>query len=154
MKMRIPYRISLGDIKDKISELSKIDKTFDQQLSDCESALSLLNEIASFVRSYKDKVDVDPNRLEEIRDRLGAINLLKKKYGGSVNSVIEHRKKIGFEFELSENFSKTISALTNQITLMRKESGLCAKKLSQERKSAAKKVKKEIEDNLKYLGIS
>jgi len=144
----------LDDIKNKISALSKIDKQFDEKLSECTSALSLLNEISSFMRSYKDRIDVDPGRLEEIRDRLGALNLLKKKFGGSINAVIEHRNKIGQEFELAENFSRTISVMENQITLMRKETGLFAKKLSLERKSAAKKVKKEIEDNLKYLGIT
>jgi DNA repair protein RecN (Recombination protein N) len=144
----------LDDIKNKISALSKIDKQFDEKLSECTSAISLLNDISSYMRSYKDRIDVDPGRLEEIRDRLGALNLLKKKYGGSINAVIEHRKKIGLEFDIAENFSKTISALANQITLMRKETGLFAKKLSLERKSAAKKVKKEIEDNLKYLGIT
>ena len=144
----------LGDIRNKLSELSKIDKQFDERLSDCESALSLLNEISLFVRSYKDRIDIDPGRLEEIRERLGALNLLKKKYGGSINSVIEHRNKIGMEFELAENFTRKISELVNQIILTRKETGLLAKELSLERKSAAKKVKKEIEDNLKYLGIT
>ena len=144
----------LGDIRNKLSELSKIDKQFDERLSDCESALSLLNEISLFVRSYKDKVEIDPGRLEEIRERLGALNLLKKKYGGSINSVIEHRKKIGMEFELAENFTRKISELVNQIILTRKGTGILAKELSLERKSAAKKVKKEIEDNLKYLGIT
>ena len=144
----------LGDVRNKISTLSKIDKQFEEKLSECESVLSLLNEISSFMRSYKDRIEVDPGRLDDIRERLGALNLLKKKYGGSINSVIEHRKKIGYEFELAENFTKTISALENQITLMRKETGLFAKKLSLERKTAAKKVKKEIEDNLKYLGIT
>jgi DNA repair protein RecN (Recombination protein N) len=144
----------LGDIRNKLSELSKIDKQFDERLSDCESALSLLNEISLFVRSYKDRIDIDPGRLEEIRERLGALNLLKKKYGGSINSVIEHRNKIGMEFELAENFTRKISELVNQIILTRKETGLLAKELSLVRKSAAKKVKKEIEDNLKYLGIT
>jgi DNA repair protein RecN (Recombination protein N) len=144
----------LGDIRNKLSELSKIDKQFDERLSDCESALSLLNEISLFVRSYKDRIDIDPGRLEEIRERLGALNLLKKKYGGSINSVIEHRNKIGMEFELAENFTRKISELVNQIILTRKETGTLAKKLSLERKSAAKKVKKEIEDDLKYLGIT
>jgi len=41
----------LGEIRNKLSELSKIDKLFDERLSDCESALSLLNEISLFVRS-------------------------------------------------------------------------------------------------------
>jgi len=144
----------LADVKNKIAELSRIDKSFNEKLSECESVLSSLNEISSFIRSYKDKIDMQPERLEEIRTRLSAINLLKKKYGGSLKSVLEHREKIGSEFELAENFSKKIKQLEMQINESRKECGVIAKKLSLERRSVSKKIKKEIEEALKYLGVS
>jgi DNA repair protein RecN (Recombination protein N) len=143
----------LGDVKNKLSELSKIDERFIEKVNECESAFSLLDDISSFVRSYKDKIEIEPARLEEIRERLGAFNLLKKKYGGSISLVIEHRKKIGEEFELAENFSEKISSLEKEINDVRKECGLTAKKLSAERKIISKKIKKEIEESLKYLGI-
>jgi DNA repair protein RecN (Recombination protein N) len=143
----------LGDVKNKLIELSKIDERFIEKVNECESAFSLLEDISSFVRSYKDKIEIEPARLEEIRERLGAFNLLKKKYGGSISSVIEHRKKIGAEFEFAENFSEKISSLEKEINDVRKECGLTAKKLSAERKIISKKIKKEIEEALKYLGI-
>ena len=143
----------LGDVKNKLIELSKIDERFIEKVNECESAFSLLEDISSFVRSYKDKIEIEPARLEEIRERLGAFNLLKKKFGGSISSVIEHRKKIGAEFELAENFSEKISSLEKEINDVRKECGLTAKKLSAERKIISKKIKKEIEEALKYLGI-
>ncbi|MHB8907006.1 MAG: DNA repair protein RecN, partial [Melioribacteraceae bacterium] len=68
--------------------------------------------------------------------------------------VIEHREKIGKEYELAENFSAKISELDKLINEARKECGVIAKKLSQERKSISKKIKKEIEEALKSLGIS
>lgn len=144
----------LGETKNKLSELARIDKSFLEKLGECESAFAILNEISSFLRSYKERIDIEPERLEKTRQRLGSINLLKKKYGGSINSVIEHREKIGKEYELAENFSAKISELDKQINEERKECGVIAKKLSQERKSISKKIKKEIEEVLKSLGIS
>jgi DNA repair protein RecN (Recombination protein N) len=144
----------IADVKNKILELSKIDKSFNENLSEVDSILASLVDISSFMRSYKDRIDIDPNRLEEIRERLGSLNLLKKKYGGSLKSVLEHREKIGTEFELAENFSLKISQLGEKIDDSRKACGLPAKKLSQERKIVSNKIKKEIEDALKYLGIA
>ena len=144
----------LGAVKHKLTEIERIDKSFADSLANFDSALALLNEVSGFVRSYKDKIDLEPERLEEIRARLGAIILLKKKYGGSVNSVIEHREKIGAEFDLAENFSQRISDLQRQIDSSRKSCGAIAKELSAERISVSKKVKKEVEAALKNLGIA
>ncbi len=144
----------LGEVKNKIAELAKIDKQFDEKVNECESAFSLLDDVSSFVRSYKDKIEIDPSRLDEIRDRLGAFNLLKKKYGGTIDSVLKHREKIGVEFELAENFSDKISLLNKQIEQARIECGTAAKKISAERKIISKKIKKEVEAALKNLGIN
>lgn len=144
----------LGVVKHKLSEIERIDKSFAETLSNFDSAVALLNEVSAFVRSYKDRIDLDPEKLEEIRARLGSIILLKKKYGGTVSSVIEHREKIGREFELAENFSQRIADLQKQIDSAKKACGASAKKLSAERNTVSKKVKKEVEAALKHLGIS
>lgn len=144
----------LGSVKHKLAEIERIDKSFADSLTNFDSALALLNEVSGFVRSYKDKIDLEPEKLEEIRSRLGAIILLKKKYGGSVNSVIEHREMIGAEFDLAENFSQRISEMLKRIDSSRKYCGAIAKRLSTERVSVSKKVKREVESALKNLGIA
>ena len=144
----------IADVKNKIIELAKIDKSFEENLKEIESVVASLADISSSMRSYKDRIDIDPKHLEVMRERLGTLNLLKKKYGGSIASVITHRKNIGDEFELAENFSQKIAQLEKQINELRKSCGTLAKKLSLERKNISKKIKKEIEDSLKYLGIS
>ena len=102
-----------------MEELANIDKSFSDSLNESETAIALINDISEFIRNYNSRIDLEPKRLEEIRGRLGAINLLKKKFGGSINSIIQHRKKIGDEFDLAENFSENISSLEKQINLIR-----------------------------------
>jgi DNA repair protein RecN (Recombination protein N) len=144
----------LGIISNKINDLNKIDKSFEEKSEEVKTALTLLNDVSSFLRSYKDSVELDPQRLEEVRTRLGSLNLLKKKYGGSIESVIEHRKKIATEFDLAENFNSRISELEKQINELRKSAGLTAKQISSKREIAAKKIKSEVEEALKTLGIT
>lgn len=144
----------LGFIKNKIAELAKIDKSFVEVMNSFESSIALIKDVSTFTRSYKESVDLEPERLEEIRERIGSINLLKKKYGGSIKSILDHREKIGNEFDLAENFTSRISALIKQIDEARENCGVKAKDLSQKRKSASKKIEKEIKEVLKNLGIT
>ena len=99
-------------------------------------------------------MDLDPAHVEEIRERLGSINLLKKRYGGTVKSVLEHRKKIGEEFTLAENFEEKISELSSTLSKLREKAEKEAKSISQKRIQVSKKVKSGIENSLKELGIS
>ena len=143
----------MGKIENDIEELEKIDKSFSEVKSECENAISLINDISQFVRNYKAKIDIDPEHLEELRNRLGAITMLKKKYGGSVKAIIEHRKKIGEEFELAENYSESIEKLESEIKKLREVCGIAAEVLSKKRKEISKKVQKEVQEALTYLGI-
>lgn len=144
----------IADVKNKLTELSKIDKSFTEKVNESETVIAILNDISSFVRTYKDRIDLDPEKLEEKRNRIGAINLLKKKYGGTIKSILAHREKIGGEFDLAENFSEKIISLENEIESLRKSCGTIAAKISNNRNATSQKVKKEVEEALKSLGIS
>jgi len=144
---------ALSKVKNHLQKLSEIDKTFTDALSESDSFLAQVEDISNLVRSYNSNLNLNTEEVEEKRERLGAINLLKKKYGGSVKNVLEHRKKIGKEVELAENFAEKINELSNNIVELRKKAGNLAKKLSIERSETAKLVKKGIEKNLKELGI-
>ena len=144
---------NLVSIKNQLDELADIDKSFAEKTAECESSLTLVNDIAEFIRSYKDKIELEPEHLETLRERISAINLLKKKYGGSLKTVLEHRAKIGDEFDLAENFSSRITEVNKHITKLREECGTIAKKISAKRKDSSKKIKKQVEESLKYLGI-
>ena len=144
---------ALSKVRNYLQKLSEIDKTFFDAVSESESALAQVEDISNLVRGYISKLNLDPEEVEEKRERLGTINLLKKKYGGSVKSILEYRKRIGEEFELAENFASKIKELTGNIFELRKRAGSLAKKISIHRTQTSKLVKKGIEETLKELGI-
>ena len=144
---------ALSKVRNHLQKLSEIDKTFSEALNQSDSALAQVEDISSLVRSYNSKLNLDQEEVEEKRQRLAVINLLKKKYGGSAKSILEYRKKIGEEYELAENFSGKINELSKNIFELRKNAGSVAKKISQKRIQTSKLVKKGIEETLKELGI-
>lgn len=144
---------SLSKVKSLLQKLNEIDKSFSESFNESQSALAQINDISNFIRSYNTKINLDPEEVEEKRQRLGAISLLKKKYGSSVKSILEYRKKIGEEYELAENFSGKIDELSNNIFELRKTAGNLAKSLSKKREQTAAIVKKGIEETLRELGI-
>ncbi len=144
---------ALSKIKNDLEELTKIDSSFEESNKECETVITLISDISDSIRKYKTKIEIEPEKVEAVRERLGAINLLKKKYGGSIESLLEFRKKIGDEFQAAEGYSQQIADLEKKITAVRENASQAAEKLSKERIKISKNVKKEIELILAELGI-
>ena len=137
----------------KLQELELIDKTFSVTEKESKNVLSQINDIAETIRSYNSKIDIEPKHLEEVRQRLGALTLLKKKYGGTIDAVLVHRKKIGEEFLLAENFSERIKAIKNEIEKSRDNCGNLAIDISNKRKNKIPLIEESINKTLNELGI-
>ena len=144
----------LTEIKTSIDDLLEIDSSFREIENEFESIVAQVHDAAEFLRKYNAKIDLDPENLERLRDRLGAIALLKKKYGGSVEAVLAYRNKIGQEFDAAENYSSNIKNLEKEISSAREAAGRIAEKLSRKRKESAKKVEKEVVKVMSELGIA
>ncbi|HED08769.1 MAG TPA: DNA repair protein RecN [Ignavibacteria bacterium] len=143
----------LGEVNRKLGEIELIDETFSVTEKESRNVLSQINDIAETIRSYNSKIDIEPEHLEEVRERLGALNLLKKKYGGSLKVVLTHREKIGEEFLLAENFSGRIKEMENKIENLRSDCGKLATEISNKRKSKIPLIEKNINETLNELGI-
>ena len=73
------------------------------------------------MRDYKDKMEIDQNAIEDLRERAGAIHLLKKKYGGTLENVLLYKSKIEEELSLAENFPDRIELLEKKAEKLRTE---------------------------------
>jgi len=145
---------TITKIQNEINELNSIDKSFSEVSEEFRTAVTIIKDVSDYMRAYREKVDLDPERLESMRSRLSSLNLLKKKYGGSIENILELRKKLGDELDLAENFSERITELESQIKTQREKCGKEAEALSAKRKSSAKVVEKEIVNALDHLGIT
>ena len=140
--------------RNQLEDLSRIDKAFEEIKDECASAVAIISEVAKFIQSYNSKIEFNPERLEQIRERLGKLALLKKKYGGSVDAVIAHREKIGQEFALAENFEGEIGKLKERIEAERKACSTAAQRLSTKRREHVNKINNSVAAELARLGIS
>lgn len=140
-------------IRNLLEDLSKIDNIFSDMKKETVTITSIVDELAKFIQSYNSRIEFSPELLEEYRERLGSLILLQKKYGGSLESVIEYRKKIEKELDLAENFEIEIANLESQIEKERKKCSDSAVRLSQKRRETAEKISKSILTVLKELGI-
>jgi len=144
---------SLVIVRNRLESLADIDPAFEEYKKECASAEATVNEIAKFLQGYNSRIEFDPQRLEELRDRLGQLSLLKKKYGGDVGNIIQYRNEIGAELELAENFQDSIDNLKKEIETTRAELSVIAERLSSKRRETAKRISKQITKELAGLGI-
>ncbi len=141
-------------VRNLIDDLAKIDKAFFELKNDISSAITIVDEIAKFIQSYNSRIEFNPDLLEELRERLGSLILLAKKYGGSLQAVIEHRNKIEKELKLAENFEEEIQKIEDEIEIERKLCTEAAIRLSEKRRDVAEKINNSIVTILKDLGIN
>ncbi len=78
----------LAGIWRRVDELSGIDPQFAEYLAAREGIKAQLEDLASSLRHYGDGIDASPHRLQQIEDRLAALERLKKKYGPRLDDVI------------------------------------------------------------------
>jgi DNA repair protein RecN (Recombination protein N) len=140
--------------RNQLEDLAEIDKEFEEIKNECASAAAIVGELTKFIQSYNSKIEFNPERLEQIRERLGQITLLKKKYGGSLDAVIGHREKIGKEFAMAENFESEIQKLEENIERERKTCSAAAQRLSAKRRELVGKISKSVCAELVKLGIA
>lgn len=145
----------LVEARNLLQDLSRIDKSFADVAADARSAQVLVDEINKFVQSYNSRLEFNAERLEEVRERLAALQALKKKYGGgkSLRDVIAYRQKIGAELSVATNFSEEIARREKELEMRHSSMLEVALRLSQKRQETAKRLSRAIVEELRKLGI-
>ncbi len=147
-------RESMGQALHILKELSEYSKDFKNIVDELSSAKIILEESGRVVEEFKNKLEYDPSRLEEIELRLATISLLKKKYAPSVNSILEYREKIKSELLLKENFDIEIDTLHKRLQESLDKYKKLALELSDARKKVAKKLENDVVSLLKKIGMT
>jgi len=110
--------------------------------------------VARDVHSYGDRVEYDPNRLEEIESRLELIRSLKRKYGQTIAEVLDYLAKAEGELEGLTHSSERRVQLDEMRSCLREEMGRMAFELSTARSQAVTKLVAEVKKELQDLNMS
>jgi DNA repair protein RecN (Recombination protein N) len=118
-----------------------------------QDVLYRLQEIARSLGSLGDSVRHDPKRLDEIEDRLATIDRLKKKYGGSLEAVLDHLSRIQDEHERLSDFEANVEKLQRAEAAKFDEYRRAAEKLGAARKKSAQSFERAIQTELNDLAM-
>lgn len=129
-----------------IAELRKL-------ADELQDILYRLQDSARSVGTLADSVRHDPARLEEVEDRLVTIERLKKKYGGSVEAVLEHLSRIQDEYDRLNDYEANVEKLQAAEEAKLGEYRDAAQKLSATRKKVARAFEPAIQSELHDLAM-
>jgi DNA repair protein RecN (Recombination protein N) len=137
----------------QVEELSGFESKFGQYLDGLETSRTLLEDLAFSLRDYADKLEFSPARLEDIESRLAELSRLKRKYGGSIETCLEHLARSQDKLRQIERSDETEARLRDELSAARGAYLELAKKLHRERVRSAKKFERSVERDLDEVAM-
>ena len=141
----------LGTVSQELNSLAKIDLQMQSLAEQTEMALSSLADIAYELRQYNERIEFNPSRLDQIEVRIDLINSLKKKHGGTVESVLEYYASAQEELGEIEGVEGQIDKVDKKIREIKGILAQSALELSESRHRAATELAGQMEERLSML---
>jgi len=136
-----------------LSELSRLDKSLKEYEDSLSEAVYRLEDVAASISSYETDIEDDPRRLAEIEERLDLIAKLKRKYGSTIEEILQHAAAAHDELEGIIHRDELIAKLQQQDSQLRREIGIIAQQLSAGRHEAAERLSAAMEGQLNDLNM-
>ncbi len=143
----------LGRLVAQLRDLTRVDASLNEAVSLLSDGLAQVEEAALFLRRYGERLSPNPERLEEIDARLALLARLKKKYGGSIETILARQAGLEQELEHIEGGEEAIAALQQEVAQAADTAWVWADELSQERRGAARNLERSIQTELGQLGM-
>lgn len=143
----------LGRAQSSLRAVANLDRRLADILSSLESIAAELEDAARALRAYAAQVEHDPRRLEQVEERLEAIARLKRKYGGTVEDVLEYAR------QARQRLSRLVSAeeererLEAALREAEEEAARLALALSEARQEAARSLEEVVARELADLAL-
>ncbi|CCB86775.1 DNA repair protein recN [Parachlamydia acanthamoebae UV-7] len=136
-----------------LEKLAALDPMIHEIYQSCHHARLELQEVAYSMQAYMNKIDVCPERMHIINERLSLINKLKRKYGSSIEEIYTYQEKTKQKLHTLENVSNEIEALQEEVLKLAASNTELCQRLSEQRKSSAKLLEIALQNELRSLNM-
>ncbi|SIS54168.1 DNA repair protein RecN [Salimicrobium salexigens] len=130
---------------------SDYDENYQKMSDELSNAYYVVEELTFRLSTEMEALEFDPERLNEIEERLDEINRLKRKYGQSVEEMLEHKSKVEEEIDEINNKDSFLSKLESEINDVSEDLLLEAQHIHDIRSEAAKELVEAVHEELKDL---
>ena len=141
----------LGEVRSRLQKMAEIDPALKGAAEDLADMSYRIEDLAGELQGYLSTVQIDEQRLESVEERLDTLTRLKRKYGGSIEAVIQKHNEIQAALSGIENIAERIAETESELAATKEKMAENASALSAERKKAAKRLAREVEKELATL---
>ena len=132
---------------------SGVDRDLDALAERARAVAVELGDLAGELRGYLDGVEAEPGRLEEVEERLDVLDRLKRKHGGSIDSVLAHAERCRSEIERLENAEERGAELEERRRALGDRRHALGAQLGEARVAAARELEDRVAVELADLAM-
>jgi DNA repair protein RecN (Recombination protein N) len=136
-----------------LEELARYDARFEEPVQQIIAARAAVDDVGATVRDYADTIQASPDRLEELEDRLAALDRLKRKYGATLAEVIAYGEQVAGKIADIENRDEIVEQLRSELTLAEEAYRAAARELHSQRLAASVKLGAAAEKQINELAM-
>ena len=144
---------TLSAIESKLIKASKFDTELEKPAENIAESIVILRDVADELRDYSDNLSYDPYKLEQLEERINLLDKLRRKYGATLEGILESLEKFRKDLNSIENADENLKLLEEKIQKLDVKTDDLAQKLSASRKKFAKKLSTLIEAELHDLAM-
>ena len=144
----------LGQAAEVLASLAKVDSSMEQIHAETQALVEQAGDVARRLRLYRDEIEFNPKRLDEVEERIGLIRGLGRKYGGRVEAVLAHAESARQELETITHAEQRIRELSSQEATGLRKLGDIGARLSQARREAGERLAAAVEGELADLRMA
>lgn len=144
---------ALRQAQDALSSVRHLDDAFGQLYERLGEAYSEVYDIAATVEDKRGELDVSPGELDRVESRMDLLYRLKKKYGATVEDMLDYQARCEAELAQIEDAGDTLARLEQALSKAEKEARQAAQALSDARKAAADRLTAQILTELQQLDM-
>ena len=144
---------ALRQAQDALSGVRNLDDAFGQLYERLGEAYSEVYDIAATVEDKRGELDVSPGELDRVESRMDLLYRLKKKYGATVEDMLDYQARCEAELAQIEDAGDTLARLEQALSKAEKEARQAAQALSDARKAAADRLTAQILTELQQLDM-
>jgi DNA repair protein RecN (Recombination protein N) len=137
-----------------LTGLARLDPSTTPLGEAAETVSYQLEDLAELLRDYRDRIEFNPRRLNQVEDRLALIHSLQRKYGDTIEDVLAFAERAQRELETIEHSEERIAELVVDEEKLLREIGLAGSRLSAQRRDAGERLASGIEEELEALSMA
>ena len=144
---------SLSTIEAKLVKVSKLDAELEKPAENIAESVAILRDVSETLRDYADGLSFEPHRLEQIEDRINLLDKLRRKYGATLEEILQNLENFITELDFLENVDKNLKLLEEKITELEAKTDNLAAELSNSRQKLARELSDLIQTELYELAM-